>query len=98
MRDGERRKVLLNVSIILVTHLSRSSVTRIIHSCTVLNSTKVKQGVLVFFFWFSSPSVTTKRRSVNLGGAGEESAELLLVTHTEGGFVEVMVSRRVTVK
>ena len=51
MRDGERRKVLLNVSIILVTHLSRSSVTRIIHSCTVLNSTKVKQGVLVFFFW-----------------------------------------------
>ena len=32
---------------------------------------------------------------MDLGGEEEESAELLLVTHTEGGFVEVVVSRRV---
>ena len=43
----------------------------------------------------SSMSETTKRRSLTLGGAGEESAELLLVTHAEGGAVELVVSRRV---
>ena len=51
-------------------------------------------------FWFCFLvfiAVTTKRRSASLGGEGEESAELLLVTHTEGGVVEVMVSRRVIV-